>query len=394
MLSRRSYRDHPAKLPEVQLDHLQEARKVGHAQDLLRLMAPHESEHLPVLRSEELERAPSKRAMPLAQSDQPPHPRQQRMRILGLGLDVDAFEVVFGVGHHRQIEALAVGPREAGVAVAAPLHRRADPIAVAKKDVVAHSDLVAVVEDRRSGQREQQAVHQLDAPPVVAEKGRQAATDAEVDACGAVLRVGPVHVVALLVGHHLERELVVVPQEQRPLCGFWDRGGLGQDVDDREAVFHADRHEQARHEREVERHVALIALAEVGDRVLGPLVGFGEEHAVRMLRVDVAAQLTKELVRLGQVLAVGPVALKEVGDGVQSHPVDAGVEPEVARLEDGLANTRVVEVQVRLVRVEPMPVVGVRQVVPGPVGDLEVFEDDPGVAVLLVGRAPDEEVAC
>ncbi len=40
------------------------------------------------------------------------------------------------------------------------------------------------------------------------------------------------------------------------------------------------RHEQPRHEREVEGHVALVALAEVGRGVLGPLVGLGQQHAV------------------------------------------------------------------------------------------------------------------
>ena len=31
----------------------------------------------------------------------------------------------------------------------------------------------------------------------------------------------------------------------------------------------------------VEGHVALVAVAEVGDGVLGPLVGLGQQHAVR-----------------------------------------------------------------------------------------------------------------
>ena len=50
----------------------------------------------------------------------------------------------------------------------------------------------------------------------------------------------------------------------------------------------AMRHEHARHQREVEGHVALVAVAEVGAHVLGPLVGLGEQHAVRVVRVDVA----------------------------------------------------------------------------------------------------------
>ena len=164
--------------------------------------------------------------MPLAQRDQPLHPREQRMRVALLRLDVDGLVVVFGVGDDRQVQALPVGAGEARVAVRAPLHRRAHAVAVAEEDVVAHADLVAVVEDRRAGQREQQAVHQLDAPAVVAQQRRQAAPDAQVEAREAVLRVRAVHVVALLVGDHLERQLVVVAQEQRPLRGVRDRRRL------------------------------------------------------------------------------------------------------------------------------------------------------------------------
>ncbi len=64
-----------------------------------------------------------------------------------------------------QVEALGIGPGEPGVAIAVPLHRRAHRVAVAQVDVVAHADLVAVVEDRGAGQREQETVHHLDHAP-------------------------------------------------------------------------------------------------------------------------------------------------------------------------------------------------------------------------------------
>ena len=67
------------------------------------------------------------------------------------------------------------------------------------------------------GQREQQRVEQLDLAPVVAEQRREPAADAEVDAHLRVRGVGTQHEVALLVGDHLERQLVVVAQERRPL---------------------------------------------------------------------------------------------------------------------------------------------------------------------------------
>ena len=63
-----------------------------------------------------------------------------------------------------------------------PLHGRAHAVAVAEIDVVAHADFVAVVEDRRSGKRKEQAVQKFDAAPVVVHQRRQAPADAEIDA--------------------------------------------------------------------------------------------------------------------------------------------------------------------------------------------------------------------
>ena len=87
-----------------------------------------------------------------------------------------------------------------------------------------------------------------------------------------------VHVVALLARHHLERQLVVVAQEDRPLAVVRDVGRLRHDLDDRMAVFLRDRHVHARHQREVIRHVAFVAVAEVLAHVLGPLVRLGEQQ--------------------------------------------------------------------------------------------------------------------
>ena len=92
--------------------------------------------------------------------------------------DVDRLVVVDGIGDHRQVELGGIGGGEAGVAVARPLHRRAHAVAVAQVDVVAHADLVAVVDDRAARQREQQAVEQLDLPAVVVQQRGQPAADA------------------------------------------------------------------------------------------------------------------------------------------------------------------------------------------------------------------------
>ena len=67
-------RHHAFPLREVQLDDLQEPRQVGHAQDLLGLVAAHEGEHLAVLGSQKLQGSAPERAVPLAQGDDPLHP--------------------------------------------------------------------------------------------------------------------------------------------------------------------------------------------------------------------------------------------------------------------------------------------------------------------------------
>src|SRR5438132_35022 len=64
------HRHQALPLAEVQLNRLQEPRKVGDAQDLLRLVAADVPEHLAVLGPQQLERAAAKRAVALAQRDQ------------------------------------------------------------------------------------------------------------------------------------------------------------------------------------------------------------------------------------------------------------------------------------------------------------------------------------
>jgi hypothetical protein len=152
-------------------------------------------------------------------------------------------------------------------------------------------------------------------------------------------------------------------------------------------------HVEAGHHREVEGHVALVAVAEVGHQILGPLVGLGEKHPAGILLVHVAAQLLEELVGAGQVLAVGALLLVEVGDGVEAHTVDAHIQPELHRLEHSPVDGRILEVQIGLVRVEAVPVVSPSHRIPRPVALLEVLEDDPGVFVLLGRVGPDIELA-
>ena len=212
----------------------------------------------------------------------------------------------------------------------------------------------------------------------------------------AVLGVEVPEIVPLLVGHHLQRQFVVVAQEDGPLAGFRDLRRLAHDVGDRVPVFLGDRHIHARHQREVERHVAFVAalgqIAEIGQHVFRPLVGFGQQHAVGIAFIHGGADLLQDVVGLAEVLVVGALALDQVGHGVEPEPVHAHLQPVAQHAQHFAHHGRIVEVQVRLVRIEAVPEIGLCDRVPGPVGLLRIEEDDPGALVLLVVVAPDIEI--
>ena len=67
-------------------------------------------------------------------------------------------------------------------------------------------------------------------------------------------------------------------------------GRLSQDLGDRVALLAAHRHEHPGHQREVEAHVALVAVAEVVDDVARPVVGLGQQDPARVVGVDLLAQ--------------------------------------------------------------------------------------------------------
>ena len=162
-------------------------------------------------------------------------------------------------------------------------------------DVVAHADFVAVIDDGRARHRQQQAVHQFDAAAVAFQQRREPPADAEIEARAPVGGVGLPQIVALAVGHHFERQLVVVAQEDRPLAVLRDRRRLAHDVADREAILARDRHVHARHQREMERHVAFVAVAEIILGILRPLVGFGEQHPAGKRRIELGANPLEHL---------------------------------------------------------------------------------------------------
>ena len=150
----------------------------------------------------------------------------------------------------------------------------------------------------------------------------------------------------------------MVAQEQGPLAVFRNGRRLIENIDDGEAVLHVDRHKKTRHDREMKGHMAFVAGTKIRDGVFRPLVRFGQEHPVAIFLIDVLPERFQESVSLRKIFAIGSFALIKVGHRIQAQAVHSHPEPEIDRVEERLVNLRVIEVQVRLVRVKAMPVVG------------------------------------
>src|SRR4030095_9871210 len=115
----------------------------------------------------------------------------------------------------------------------------------------------------------------------------------------------------------------MVAQKHRPLTLLGNRRSLLENVDNGEAVLHLQRHEHARHEREVKIHVRFVAVAKVSGRIFRPLFRFGEQHAIWKFRVDVGAELTEVSMRLWQILAARVFSFVKVRDSVETKALNA-----------------------------------------------------------------------
>ena len=114
-------------------------------------------------------------------------------------------------------------------------------------------------------------------------------------------------------------------------------------------------------------HVALIAIAEVGHGVFGPLIGFGQEHPVSESLVDLPAKVLQKLMRFGKIFAICAFSLVQIRHRVQAHSVHAYTHPELDDRAQAFDDFRAFKIQVRLVVIEAMPVVRARDRIPGPV---------------------------
>ena len=134
---------------------MNKAREVGNDEDHFTLVSADECQDVVIVRIEELERAAAKRLVTLSHCNQAFHPPKHRVWIVLLRLHVESFVMRIGVNHNRQVKAVGTRSREAGVSIGAPLHWSANTVSVAKINVVAHADFVAVIDDRRTGEREE-----------------------------------------------------------------------------------------------------------------------------------------------------------------------------------------------------------------------------------------------
>ena len=225
-------------------------------------------------------------------------------------------------------------------------------------DVVAHADFVSVINDRRAGKRHEQPVHEFDPAAVIVQQRSQAAADADIDPHVLVAGILIVHVIPLHIGDHFQSQLVVVAQEQAPLARRRNLRSLLEDFGDGLAVFQLEPHEHSGHQREMERHVKFVALAEIGAEVGGPLVGFGQQHFAGIIFVELSAQFLEDGVGFGQIFAGCAFAFDQVRNRVQAEAVHAQFQPELHHLPHLFADGGIVVVEIGLVAEKAMPVVG------------------------------------
>src|ERR1700688_4974066 len=103
-----------------------------------------------IFRAQELHRSAAERFDLFPQGHHSAHPPEQRMAIAFMRFNVGALVVVLRVDDHGQDQTLRISRRKSCVAIRAPLHWSTYSVAIAKIDVVSHSDFIAIVNHWRS----------------------------------------------------------------------------------------------------------------------------------------------------------------------------------------------------------------------------------------------------
>src|SRR3954454_721322 len=99
------------------------------------------------------------------------------------------------------------------------------------------------------------------------------------------------------------------------------------------------------------------------------------------MAIHVGSQLSEKLMRLGKVLAIGPVALEQVRYGIAAKSIEPHLQPVRHHVQHCLANFRVVVIEIWLVAEEAVPVMLSGLGVETPVRRLGVGEDDAAVRI-------------
>ncbi len=180
----------------------------------------------------------------------------------------------------------------------------------------------------------------------------------------------------------------MVSQEQAPLAYFRNFRRLLQNFCDRLPVFQLHPHKHPGHEREVEGHVELIPVGKICTQVSRPLVGFRQQHASRKLQVEAGAQFFDDGMGLGKVFAIGPFALDQVWNCVQPEGIHSHLQPEAHYVPHLFSDFGTVVIEIRLVTEKTVPVVLLRNRVPGPIGKLGVQKYDSRSLIFCVCVTP------
>ena len=101
----------------------------------------------------------------------------------------------------------------------------------------------------------------------------------------------------------------MIAQKDCPLTIFRNGGRLLENIDDRITIFHMERHENSRHEREMKAHMAFVCRTEVGYGVFRPLIRFRQEHPVGVLCVNARPEFLENQVRFNEIFATCPFSL-------------------------------------------------------------------------------------
>ena len=100
-------------------------------------------------------------------------------------------------------------------------------------------------------------------------------------------------------------------------------------------------------------------------------------------------ELSQVLVRFREILTVRSIAFEKVRHRIEPEPVDSHIAPEIKHFEHRPPYLGILEVEIRLMRIEAVPVVILCDRVPRPVRGFKILEDDSGLRVLRGTVVPD-----